>query len=547
MMDTVLQTNLQTKSLDHLGLISVMYDELDLGAHIDALVQRETTRRDVSIGTLCKALVLNGLGFTQRTLYMVSSFFEGKPTELLLGEGVNASQLNDSVLGRALDDLHAYGCTKLFSELTPLVCERLSLTPRFVHMDSTDFHLDGHYNAEHPPAEGSQLLHLTKGYSRDRRPDLNQVVLNLITDHQAGIPLHMEALDGNSSDKTSFRETIATYVGQLQTITGFTYLVSDSAGYTQETIAAYNEQVYWISRVPETLKTCQALIASPEDLQPFTTGYHYRRMYTEQAGVQQRWLLIFSEEAYQREVKTLKKTYQKRSLTEYKGFLKLSKQPFTCEPDALKALAKFAKQCGYLQINTLPCEKKPYYTSKGRPTQDSEPAGYHYLVRANVSCRLEDYQLAAHRKGKFVIATNELDQEALPDAEVLSAYKGQAKVERGFRFLKDPQFIAASLFVKKPERVEALLFIMTLCLTVYAALEYKLRQQLAQQEETLPNQLGKPIQNPTMRWVFTLFTGIHILYGVPQVQVVVLNLKPVHHKVLTLMGDPYKKCYFPSG
>lgn len=61
---------LQTKSLDHLGLVSGMYDELGLGARIDALLQSETTRREVSIGTLCKALVLNGSGFTQRTLYM---------------------------------------------------------------------------------------------------------------------------------------------------------------------------------------------------------------------------------------------------------------------------------------------------------------------------------------------------------------------------------------------------------------------------------------------------------------------------------------------
>lgn len=164
-----METTLQTKALDHLGLVSGMYDELGLGVRIDELVQLDKTRRDVSIGTLCKALVLNGLGFTQRTLYMVSTFFEGKPVATLLSEGIEASQLNDSVLGRALDDLHAYGCTKLFSQLTPLVCERLALTPRFAHMDSTDFHLDGQYNADQPPEEGSQVLHLTKGYSA-RRP-----------------------------------------------------------------------------------------------------------------------------------------------------------------------------------------------------------------------------------------------------------------------------------------------------------------------------------------------------------------------------------------
>lgn len=545
-----METSLQTKSLDHLGLVSGMYDELSLGARIDALVQLDKTRRDVSIGTLCKALVLNGLGFTQRTLYMVSSFFEGKPIASLLGEGIEASQLNDSVLGRALDDLHAYGCTKLFSQLTPLICERLALTPCFVHMDSTDFHLDGHYNVEHPAGENSQVLHLTKGYSRDHRPDLNraanrQVVLNLIVDNQAGIPLHMEALDGNSSDKLVFRETITTYIGQLQNVTGFTYLVTDSAGYTQETMATYHEQVKWISRVPETLSDCQALMASSEDLHPLVTGYHYRSIYTEQAGDKQRWLLVFSQEAYQREVKTLKKTYHKQSLREYKAFLKLSQQPFACEQDALKALKKFTQQCSYLQVDTLPCDRHPYYNSKGRPARDRQPTGYNYYIRADIVCRLEDYQQAANRKGKFIIATNQLEQQALSDVEVLLGYKGQAKVERGFRFLKDPQFVASSLFVKKPERLEALLFIMSLCLTVYAALEYKLRQQLEQHGQTLPSQLGKPIKNPTMRWVFALFAGIHVLYGMPQVMI--LNLNPLHQQVLTLMGANYEKCYSPSG
>lgn len=426
-----MSTTLKTKSLDHLGLVSVMYDELGLGARIDTLVQGDKTRRDVSVGTLCKALVLNGLGFTQRTLYMVSSFFEGKPIKALLGERVKASQLNDSVLGRSLDDLHAYGCTELFSQLTPLVCERLALAPRFVHMDSTDFHLDGDYNADQPPEQGSQVLHLTKGYSRDHRPDLNQVVLNLIADNQAGIPLHMEALDGNSIDKVVFKDTIATYVEQLQNTTGFTYLVSDSAGYTQQAIAACDDQIKWISRVPETLNACQHLIASPEHLYPLLAGYHYRSIYTEQAAVKQRWLLVFSPQAYQREVKTLRKTYHKQSLREYKGFLKLSKRPFACQQDASRALEAFTQKCHYLQVDRLPDERKPYYAGRGRPAFEQPPTGYHYYIQAQVYCQLEDYHRAAQRKGRFVIATNELDEQALSDVEVLLGYKGQAKVERG--------------------------------------------------------------------------------------------------------------------
>ena len=140
------------------------------------------------------------------------------------------------------------------------------------------------------------------------------------------------------------------------------------------------------------------------------------------------------------------------------------------------------------------------------------------------------------------MATNEMDEEKLSDSEMLKNYKGQAKVERGFRFLKDPQFMAATLFVKKPERVEALLFIMTLYLSVYAAIEYRVREKLEAEQETLPNQLGKEVKNPTMRWIFACFNGIHILYTAETK--LVLNIKPLHLKVLNLLGQKYLKYYF---
>lgn len=85
-------------------------------------------------------------------------------------------------------------------------------------------------------------------------------------------------------------------------------------------------------------------------------------------------------------------------------------------------------------------------------------------------------------------------------------------MERGFRFLKDPAFLAASLYLKKPERIMALLMVMTVCLLVYAALEYRIRQSLEAYESTFPDQRGKRTATPTARWVFHYFVGIHLLY-----------------------------------
>ena len=120
-------------------------------------------------------------------------------------------------------------------------------------------------------------------------------------------------------------------------------------------------------------------------------------------------------------------------------------------------------------------------------------------------------------------------------------YKDQNKVEKGFRFLKDPAFLASNIFVKKPQRVEATLMLMTLCLLVYAALERELRQALEQQEETLPNQNKKEVKNPTMKWVFILFRGIHLLYV--EEKIIVLNLEELQKKILGLFTNKIAKYY----
>jgi transposase len=533
----------ESKSLAHLGLVAGMIDELAIVKNIDKQLQLAGCGcPDVSIGTICKALIINGLGFSQRTLYMVSSFFEDKPIELLLGSGIKASQLNDTVLGRALDAIHAYGCTELYAHLVPDMCKILGLDGKVAHMDSTDFHVDGVYNSKQSEVD-EHLIRLTQGYSRDHRPDLNQVVLNLIVENQAGIVLHMQGLDGNTSDKTAFHDTIKAHIKQLQNVHDLDYIVMDSAGYTQNSLRECGTQIKWISRVPETLTECKTAIAKNDENWSFLAeGYQYIPLSANYAEITQRWLLVFSAEAYKREMITLRDKFAKESTKEYKAFEQLCKSPFACETDAQKAFDKFSLKCKYLTVSSLIINKVAYFDKKGRPKKDEIPAGHHYFITAEVCCSLTTFEKMAHTKGKFILATNELNFDKLPDTMLFKHYKAQSKVERGFRFLKDPQFMASTLFVKKPERIEALLFIMTLCLTVYAAIEFRIRQALLLLNLTLPNQLGKQVKNPTARWIFTAFANITILYLNKQHKI--LNVKELHRKVIDLLGNEYHKYYF---
>jgi transposase len=131
---------------------------------------------------------------------------------------------------------------------------------------------------------------------------------------------------------------------------------------------------------------------------------------------------------------------------------------------------------------------------------------------------------------------------ALPAAAVRAGYKKQSPVERGFRFLKAPRVLASSLYRKKPERMMALLLVMTICLLVYAALESRLRQALYGQQETLPDQKGQPVQTPTMRGIFHDCVGIHVLLGAGAAPLV-LHRNAQHPLVRRLLGAAYETLY----
>ncbi len=79
---------------------------------------------------------------------------------------------------------------------------RRNLINGFAHLDTTSFSLEGNY-------EESDFPKITFVFSKDHRADLKQVILSLTTSGPSGFPVWMEALDGNSSDKTSFHQTIA--------------------------------------------------------------------------------------------------------------------------------------------------------------------------------------------------------------------------------------------------------------------------------------------------------------------------------------------------
>jgi len=533
---------LSTKRLDHLGIVAGICEQIDLVEQIDGYVG--ATERKVSVGEATQAMVLNALGFVGRALYLTPEFFQNKPVDVLLREGLQAEDFNDDTLGRALDKLYEAGVTEVFAQVASHALRVFGIAHTFYHLDSTTFSLDGEYDSE-----GYGGIEITHGYSKDHRPDLKQVVVSLICSYQSALPVWFEALDGNSCDKKTFPKTIQAYVRQMKG--GATpYFIADSALYTAENVRELSK-VKWLTRVPGSIKEVQELyelgldeLVACERLE----GYFYQEVEREYGGVQQRWVLVFSEQAYIREQRGVARRIPQEKEQAQKQLWHLSHQEFATSAEAESAAEELEKQWKFHRV-VFALQEVTHYPRRGRPKQGEEPKVC-WSVEGEVEEDSDKVMRELARKGKFVLATNELASDELPAEQMLEAYKSQGvSVERGFRFLKDPLFFAHSLFLERPERIMALLMVMGLALLVYALAERKLREELRKQGAYLPNQVGKLTQRLTMRRVFQVFEGIDVLVvkGPTRESRLVLNLKPMHRKIIHLLGPEVQKCYFLDG
>ena len=546
-----------TKSIDHLGLVAGMIEELEIKQTIEEHLPSKSEDKKVSHATAIAAMILNGLGYVNKQLYLTPRFFEKKATEHLLGSEVKADYLNKDTLSRTLDAIYDYGVSELYEKVSHKAVTLLGLTPSTVHLDSTSFHLDGAYRAfqvdnglnqpiasEDEDAKTPTPIKLIKGYSRDHHPNLNQVVLNLMVEHQAGIPLMMRAADGNQIDAKAFATLVDEHIDSLKAMSNTSLtLIADAALFTQKGLEAIKEkQIHFISRVPHKLKEAKALMHDEcsNTLTLLDENYSFTEHAITYGEMEQKWILYKSALSAQKEEKTLSKNLLHKSTDITKKAKKLMIQPFFCEADALATLGVFESKNPLVSLKNATLISKPKFTTKGRPKPNQEPAHYEYYWQFDITMQRDTFKSQSEEEsGYFILATNNL---TLTPSELLHEYKSQQRVERGFRFLKSPEFLSDALFLKKPQRIEAMLMIMTLCLMVYAALEYKIRKELKEQNKTFPNQLGKPIQNPTARWVFECFFAIHELH-MAKAQKMVVGLENNHRVILEVLGVNYLRRY----
>ena len=538
-MSEVSKGQIQTAALDHLGLVAAICQDLKIAQRIDDRLPCDSQRK-VSPGRAVIAMILNGLGFTNRRLYLTDQFFESKAIERLLGPDLNAKDITDYTLGHALDDIAEYGSSKLFAEVAFGIAMDNNLLEDKNHLDTTSILVHGAYEINDDP----KTVEVVHGFSKDHRPDLKQIVLSLVVNGSSSIPLWMEPLDGNSSDKVSFHDTIKKvedFRAQIDVKGKFKW-IADSALYTKEKLLKSNDYV-WVTRVPENITEAKALVEKVDEEITWVEeeiGYKIAEHKSSYGGIEQRWLLVFSEQAYERERKTLEKKLKREEEELRQVLWHFGNQEFHCERDARKAFKELKE--GYkLHVIMGHLEAIDKYSGRGRPKKGAEKIVIGYRMSTTFEKNSEEIAKLLNKKGRFILATNELDSHKYTNEKILEEYKEQQEVEGGFRFLKDPWFMLDSVFLKLPRRIEALMMVMTLCLLVYNVGQYKLRKRLKEDGITLPNQLGKETSNPTLKWIFQIMEGIDVVYFYNEsltmtTREVITNLNKLRKKIVYLFG-----------
>ena len=518
-----LPSAIEVYPVHHLPIIKAYADQLGLVRSINHLVP---TEMEVDAGTVVLGLVLDTLS-GRSPLYRLEEFFAHQDTELLLGKTIPPHAFNDDTVGRVLDRLYAMGTMKIFTACAVRAAIQFGLEQRYVHFDTTSCSVWGDYAF----AETQDVpFSITYGYSKDKRPDLKQFVLSMLCVDRA-VPLWGKPEDGNASDKT-LNATLLSEIAQVLARHGVApgaYLsIADAALVPEDNLQALGHTLF-ITRLPATYSECGRVItdAVTEDqwdqvgIVAQTKPTKHRRAASYKVserpvtlyGQQYRAVVVHSSSQDQRRQQRFARELVASATTLAAAVSEATKREYFCRAEAETAAEQVrALQSRYHQVEVVIAECPTYGPGRPSPHKPRAVKAWRYKLKATLHERAEVIARKAQEAGCFVLLTNvpaegEMAQSA---REILLAYKAQHGVEQHVAFLKDP-VIGNRLFLKKPERIDAVGLLLLLALLLWCLVERTLRVHVETTGSTLTGWDKKATQKPTAFMLMTKFAAVIVL------------------------------------
>lgn len=478
-----------------LPILSAICEKIRLAENIDDNIDSDQSNRIVSTGVAVKAMVMNIVA-KRRALYKLDEFYDVTDTEKLFGEGIHAHNLTDDVMARALDELYEMGPKRIMTETAMSIINKYDIPVTSIHADTTSKSLYGAYASSNDEGEA---VHITRGHSKDHRPDLKQIIFGLGVTKDRIIVLG-DVADGNRSDKDWNKDILKELRENMKTygLSDFIY-VADSACLTEETLetlAGNGEDkpvITFVSRLPGNYKLERELkeraLSNPndwEELGAFTdkeNGAEYKVQSFEGKLYDRtyRFIVCHSTQLECRKEKIIESAIKDEKKSVSKKIEGFQKREFNCAEDADNALQVFEKDLKLkyheLVYGVEAVERPVKRGRRGRPSKNEVPQ-VETIYKGSIQIYNDDIRIqkCKDKASLFVLITN-ADEKSMNNKTVLKEYKDQSSVETSFRVLKDPYFID-ELFVKTPERVEALSYVMLIAFMLLTLLERTVRENL---------------------------------------------------------------------
>lgn len=537
-MDITLGTPLR---LGHLPLVMDVLRRTGLLSVIDQAVADD--RRSKVSTAECVAVILCGVFVGEHGLWRMRERLSPYDMRTIMQDaGFDLAEFPEERLAKALDDLFAADLDRLMSGVALQAIRQFTLATDFLQFDTTSLSFFGAYEREgiDEAYEGILPPKVVRGYSKDHRPDLKQVVFGSVVTADGGVPLWGKVLDGNCADSTAAAEFFAR-VRDVVADPRQVCLVADCKGWCAENLALVHQSgMRLLSRLPRNTTLHAQLLersfqpqrierppasvgAEPDwyEIQGFDAHETITVAVTDRAGkttseerqVPVRAVRVYSSALHRRKERGIDATRARELREAARKIRAWESRAYACRSDAERALARDCAQHGFLTLTItgdIAEATGPIKRGRGRPPKNPEPAvqGRHYRISYQVA-HAHHQTIAAHlrRAATFVLIRTAPTGWTISDAEMLDRYKDQYHVEHGFAWLKSTAAINP-MFVELPRRIASLGFLYCIGLMVWSLMQRTVRKRLKELGKGLPYHRNKPSDRITTRFLFELFSKV---------------------------------------
>ena len=562
------QPTIHTERVDDVPLLLAHMQRLELPSILDAHFPPHGNRQGLSLGWLATIWLAHILSRADHRLNRVRPWAEQLQRTLtaLLPSPLRPTDLTDDRLADvrySLSEDTAWAACE--GALNQHILRVYDLTPTTVRVDGTT--ASGYW-------EVSEDGLFQFGHSNDHRPDQPQLKVMLATLDPLGLPLAVDVLPGQRSDDQLYLPIIARVRASLAR-TGLLYVGDSKLGAlgtrahihangdyslcplgrvqrSTEQLAVLVEQALAAPALTAILRpTADGLLVVDDDGNPVVTAEAWERsaeLTAEVDGAPLTWnerrVLVRS-----RAVQASQRQALERRLCQAEAEVaallvpRRGKERPTTPSEAEAAIAALLERhqvSGLLSV-TLTAEAQTRSIRAYRGQAAREETTYTMTLTSQRNDRA--LQAAEARLGWQIYVTNRpVDQLNLE--QVVLAYRDQYLVEHPIGRLKGAPLSLSPVYLSRDEHVTGLVRLLTLGVRVWCALEYGVRQQLAQEPAgqaltgLYAGQPNRQTRRPTAERILEAFRNLTLTVVALPTQIIrhLTPLSALQQRLLVLAG-----------